>query len=132
MCLLGALHVIKLRSLKPTELAIDYRSPLLRAVHKRVTLKRLTDYIAIPCHDCAQRLVGCCSECLAEQVLWVDPYRGLKTLRHDLTLDRGVSFQAACKKLEFERTAGDRSSFMRSRHGFFPTLQRLIRVLMGG
>ena len=55
----------------------------------------------------------------------MDPYRGLKTLRHDLTLDRGVSFQAACKKLEHERTAGDRSSFMRSRHGFLPPLQRL-------
>ncbi len=25
-------------------------------------------------------------------------YRGLKTLRHDLTLDRGVSFQAASRK----------------------------------
>jgi len=46
----------------------------------------------------------------------VDPYRGLKTLRHDLTLDRGVSFQAAQRKLEHEQSAGDRSGFMRSRH----------------
>lgn len=65
-------------------------------------------------------------------MLWVDPYRGLKTLRHDLTLDRGVSFQAACKKLEHERAAGDRSSFMRSRHGFSLTLQCSGRVLFGG
>lgn len=50
-----------------------------------------------------------------EQVMWVDPYRGLKTYRHDLTLDRGVSYQAACRKLEHEQSAGDRSSFMRSR-----------------
>lgn len=62
----------------------------------------------------------------------MDPYRGLKTLRHDLTLDRGVSFQAACKKLEHERTAGDRSSFMRSRHGFLPTLQSSSGMLIGG
>lgn len=53
-----------------------------------------------------------------EQVLWVDPYRGLKTLRHDLTLDRGVSFQAAQRKLEHEQSAGDRSGFMRSRQAF--------------
>ena len=45
------------------------------------------------------------------QVLWVDPYRGLKTLRHDLTLDRGVSFQAASRKLEHEQSAGDRFRF---------------------
>ena len=61
----------------------------------------------------------------------MDPYRGLKTLRHDLTLDRGVSFQAACKKLEHERTAGDRSSFMRSRHGFLLTLRSSSRLLIG-
>ena len=46
----------------------------------------------------------------------MDPYRGLKTLRHDLTLDRGVSFQAASRKLEHEQSAGDRSGFMRSRY----------------
>ena len=50
------------------------------------------------------------------QVLWVDPYRGLKTLRHDLTLDRGVSFQAASRKLEHEQGADELSGFMRSRH----------------
>ena len=61
----------------------------------------------------------------------MDPYRGLKTLRHDLTLDRGVSFQAACKKLEHERTAGDRSSFMRSRHGLPPLCKGWSLVLMG-
>ena len=42
------------------------------------------------------------------QTLWVDPYRGLRTLRHDLTLDRGLSFEAACRRLEHERKEGDR------------------------
>ena len=50
------------------------------------------------------------------QVLWVDPYRGLKTLRHELTLDRGVSFQVARRKLEHEQGADEVSGFMRSRH----------------
>jgi hypothetical protein len=39
----------------------------------------------------------------------VDPYRELRTLRHDLTLDRGVSFEAALRRLEFERKARARS-----------------------
>lgn len=39
------------------------------------------------------------------QTLWVDPYRDLKTLRHDLTIDRGVSFEAAMRRLDFERKA---------------------------
>ncbi len=52
------------------------------------------------------------------QVLWVDPYRGLKTLRHELTLDRGISFQAACRKLQHEQGADECSGFMRSRHAF--------------
>lgn len=62
------------------------------------------------------------------QVLWVDPYRGLKTLRHDLTLDRGVSFQAAHRKLEHEQSAGDRSGFMRSRHAFASKLTSYQRL----
>ena len=43
--------------------------------------------------------------CICAQTLWVDPYRELRTLRHDLTLDRGVSFEAALRRLEFERKA---------------------------
>ena len=35
----------------------------------------------------------------------MDPYRDLKTLRHDLTIDRGVSFEAAMRRLDFERKA---------------------------
>ncbi|EIE19331.1 hypothetical protein COCSUDRAFT_19644, partial [Coccomyxa subellipsoidea C-169] len=53
------------------------------------------------------------------ETLWVDPYRGLRTLRHDLTIDRGLSFEAACRRLEHERKDGDRSGFMRSRHPMF-------------
>ena len=54
-------------------------------------------------------------------------YRGLKTLRHDLTLDRGVSFQAASRKLEHEQSAGDRSGFMRSRCAPFSDVVCLLR-----
>ena len=39
------------------------------------------------------------------QELWVDPWRGLVTLRHDLTLDRGLSYEAALRRLEHERKA---------------------------
>ncbi len=59
-------------------------------------------------------LIGSCAGILLNcvvcnvQTLWVDPYRGLRTLRHDLTLDRGLSFEAACRRLEHERKDGDR------------------------
>ena len=42
---------------------------------------------------------------MAGQELWVDPWRGLVTLRHDLTLDRGLSYEAALRRLEHERKA---------------------------
>ena len=35
----------------------------------------------------------------------MDPWRGLVTLRHDLTLDRGLSYEAALRRLEHERKA---------------------------
>ena len=38
------------------------------------------------------------------QELWVDPLTGLPTLRHDLTIDRGMSFQAAAARLRHERS----------------------------
>ena len=40
------------------------------------------------------------------QELWRDPLRGSVTLRHDLTLDRGLSYEAALLCLqEHERMA---------------------------
>ena len=53
------------------------------------------------------------------QVLWVDVHSGLRTLRTDLTMDRGLSFEVAMAKLARESTAGDRSSFRRSRQHMF-------------
>ncbi len=54
------------------------------------------------------------------QVLWVDVHSGLKTLRTDLTMDRGLSFEVARAKLTRERVPGDRgSSFRRSRQPMF-------------
>jgi hypothetical protein len=42
-----------------------------------------------------------CLPCLQE--LWVDPLTRLPTLRHDLTIDRGMSFEAAAARLAHER-----------------------------
>lgn len=53
------------------------------------------------------------------QTLWVDPYNGLKTHRNDIIFDRGMSFEAACRKLEHEKGADDASSFRRSRRPIF-------------
>jgi hypothetical protein len=62
------------------------------------------------------------------QTLWVDPYRGLRTLRHDLTLDRGLGFPAAARRLEHERREGDRSGFMRSRAPMFGRSMTLLAL----
>ena len=53
------------------------------------------------------------------QTLWVDPYNGLKTQRNDIIFDRGMSFEAACRKLEHEKGADDASGFRRSRRPIF-------------
>lgn len=53
------------------------------------------------------------------QTLWVDPYNGLKTRRNDIIFDRGMSFEAACRKLEHEKGADDASGFRRSRRPIF-------------
>ncbi|KAK9915021.1 hypothetical protein WJX75_003704 [Coccomyxa subellipsoidea] len=66
------------------------------------------------------------------KTLWVDPYRGLRTLQHDLTLDRGLSFEAACRRLEHERKEGDRSGFMRSRHPMFGRNMTLLALQKPG
>lgn len=44
------------------------------------------------------------SFCSNPQELWVDPFTGLPTLRHDLSIDRGMSFDAACARLAHERS----------------------------
>lgn len=36
----------------------------------------------------------------------MDPLTGLPTLQHDLTIDRGMSFEAALGRLEHERIGG--------------------------
>ena len=53
------------------------------------------------------------------QTLWVDPYNGLKTYQNDIIFDRGMSFEAACRKLEHEKGADDASGFRRSRRPIF-------------
>lgn len=53
------------------------------------------------------------------QTLWVDPYNGLKTHRNDIIFDRGMSFEAACRKLEHEKAVNDASGFRRSRRPIF-------------
>ncbi len=53
------------------------------------------------------------------QTLWVDPYNGLKTHQNDIIFDRGMSFEAACRKLEHEKGADDSSGFRRSRRPIF-------------
>ena len=49
----------------------------------------------------------------------MDPYNGLKTQRNDIIFDRGMSFEAACRKLEHEKGADDASGFRRSRRPIF-------------
>ena len=44
-----------------------------------------------------------CLPRLLLQELWVDPLTRLPTLRHDLTIDRGMSFEAAAARLAHER-----------------------------
>ena len=49
----------------------------------------------------------------------MDPYNGLKTHRNDIIFDRGMSFEAACRKLEHEKGADDASGFRRSKRPIF-------------
>ncbi|KAI3433451.1 hypothetical protein D9Q98_003264 [Chlorella vulgaris] len=54
------------------------------------------------------------------QRLWVDHLTGLPTMRHDLTIDRGASFEHAVARLHHERTGpSDRSGFRISRRPMF-------------
>ena len=49
----------------------------------------------------------------AAQVLWTDPLTQLPTMRHDVKIDRGMSFEAAVARLQHERSgacAGGRAS----------------------
>jgi len=49
-------------------------------------------------------------------VLWVDPISRLKTIKNELTVDRGMSFGDALKILIIERGLGDASGFYRSNY----------------
>lgn len=68
------------------------------------------------------------SSVLCMQTLWVDPYNGLKTHQNDIIFDRGMSFEAACRKLEHEKGAEDASGFRRSRRPIFGRTMFLLAV----
>lgn len=54
------------------------------------------------------------------QVLWMDAFSQQPTLRHDLTVDRGMTFEMAQRRLAHERASPqDASSFRRSRRPMF-------------
>ena len=55
----------------------------------------------------------------APEVLWVDALTGLRTVRHEVTVDRGMSFEAAAAKLAHERRPDDHSGFRVSRRPMF-------------
>ena len=65
-------------------------------------------------------MVLCPEQFLLLQTLWVDNFSGLRTLRNELTLDRGMSYQQACLRLKNERgRPDDRSGFYRSKKPIF-------------
>ena len=54
------------------------------------------------------------------QVLWVDAFSQQPTMRHDLTIDRGMPFEVAQRRLAHERASpDDASGFRRSRRPMF-------------
>ena len=60
------------------------------------------------------------SEAQTPETLWTDPHSGLKTLKHSLRMDRGISFSTAVERLERERREGDGvSGFYVSRRDIF-------------
>jgi hypothetical protein len=52
------------------------------------------------------------------KVVWTDPWSGLATKRHDLKIDRGVSFEAALTQLEHE-WGGEQDGFYVSKRDMF-------------
>jgi hypothetical protein len=69
------------------------------------------------------------TDCVAHmQTLWVDPYNSLKTHQNDIIFDRGMSFEAACTKLEHEKGADDSSGFRRSRRPIFGKTMFLLEL----
>eukprot|EP00891_Asterochloris_glomerata_P001845 jgi/Astpho2/1845/e_gw1.00038.339.1_t len=67
------------------------------------------------------------------QTLWVDNFSGLRTLRNELTLDRGMSYQQACLRLKNERgRPDDRSGFYRSKKPIFGQAMTLLAVQRPG
>lgn len=48
-------------------------------------------------------------------VLWTDPVTQLTTFKHEYIIDRGLSFQEACQRLELERNLNDLSGFYKSK-----------------
>ena len=52
------------------------------------------------------------------EVIWKDSWSGLSTMRHDLEIDRGVSFEAAVALLEHEKV-GTRDGFYVSKRDMY-------------
>uniref|UniRef100_A0A061SNZ4 Nuclear helicase mop-3 sno (Dead-box superfamily) n=1 Tax=Tetraselmis sp. GSL018 TaxID=582737 RepID=A0A061SNZ4_9CHLO len=66
-------------------------------------------------------------------VFWTDPYSGLETVQNDFTLDRGVSFEEACLRLERERAGpGDGSGFYEMRRPLYGAQQVMLAVQKPG
>ena len=67
------------------------------------------------------------------QVLWVDAFSHQPTLRHDLIVDRGMPFEAACRHLAHERASpSDASGFRRSKRPMFGRDMYLLAVQKPG
>ena len=63
------------------------------------------------------------------QVVWTDHHTGLQTLRTDLVTDRGISWEAAFRKLEHERfSPDDNSGFRISRRPMFGRVMVVLAI----
>lgn len=88
----------------------------------------------LPCCPTAARCLPLPAPALpCPQELWVDPLTGLPTLRHDLHIDRGMSFEAAAARLAHERSGpDDRSGFRASRRPMFGRTMPLLALQKPG
>ena len=64
--------------------------------------------------------------------MWTDPHSKLATVRNDLQVDRGVSFETARARLQSEAAPGDGSGFFISRRPMFGTHLVLLGVMRPG
>ncbi|KAK9814268.1 hypothetical protein WJX72_003136 [[Myrmecia] bisecta] len=83
-------------------------------------------------HEGVSDLSGSHTKKPKPQVLWVDHYTGLETLRNDLVMDRGMSFEAACARLEHEGTGGDASGFRCSKRPMFGRVMYILAIQKAG